>query len=170
MDDIARRARQFIEALPHARALGMRLEGFGEGRATLAMDYDDRFVGDPRTGVIHGGAVSALMDTASGAAVMSHPAAPAATPDATVPAAPYDAAVSMHRAIVGLPHERRAQRLASPTPSDNRISYGCINVPATFFDRTLLPLSKRRLPVVYVLPETRPWPTIFGAAARPSGT
>ncbi|MFZ0098374.1 MAG: PaaI family thioesterase [Gemmobacter sp.] len=79
MDDIARRARQFIEALPHARALGMRLEGFGEGRATLAMDYDDRFVGDPRTGVIHGGAVSALMDTASGAAVMSHPAAPAAT-------------------------------------------------------------------------------------------
>ena len=79
MDDIARRARQFIEALPHARALGMRLEGFGEGRATLAMGYDDRFVGDPRTGVIHGGAVSALMDTASGAAVMSHPAAPAAT-------------------------------------------------------------------------------------------
>lgn len=79
MDDIARRARQFIEALPHARALGMRLEGFGEGRATLMMDYDDRFVGDPRTGVIHGGAVSALMDTASGAAVMSHPAAPAAT-------------------------------------------------------------------------------------------
>lgn len=79
MDDIARRARQFIEALPHARALGMRLEGFGEGRATLAMEYDDRFVGDPRTGVIHGGAVSALMDTASGAAVMSHPAAPAAT-------------------------------------------------------------------------------------------
>jgi uncharacterized protein (TIGR00369 family) len=79
MDDIAERARQFIEALPHARALGMRLEGFGEGRATLAMDYDDRFVGDPRSGVIHGGAVSALMDTASGAAVMSHPAAPAAT-------------------------------------------------------------------------------------------
>lgn len=79
MDYIARRARQFIEALPHARALGMRLEGFGEGRATLAMDYDARFVGDPRTGVIHGGAVSALMDTASGAAVMSHPAAPAAT-------------------------------------------------------------------------------------------
>lgn len=72
-------ARSFIEALPHARALGMRLEAFGEGRAVLGMDYDPRFVGDPATGVISGGAVSALMDTASGAAVMAHEAAPLAT-------------------------------------------------------------------------------------------
>jgi hypothetical protein len=80
----------------------------------------------------------------------------------------YDAAVSMHRAIAGQPQERRAQRLASTTPKDNRISYGCINVPAAFFDNTLLPLSRRQLPVVYVLPETRPWTSIFDgkAAAR----
>ncbi|WP_149140983.1 PaaI family thioesterase [Gemmobacter caeruleus] len=79
MTEMLGRARQFIQALPHARALGMELEAFGEGRATLAMAYDPRFIGDPVSGVIHGGAVSALMDTASGAAVMSHPAAPGTT-------------------------------------------------------------------------------------------
>ena len=68
-------ARQFIEALPHSKALGMVLEEMGEGWALLTMPYDARLVGDPSTGVIHGGAVSALMDTASGTAVMCHPQA-----------------------------------------------------------------------------------------------
>ena len=77
--DKARIARQFIEAIPHAKALGMRIEHVGDGEAVIGMDYDARFIGDPATGVIHGGAVSALMDTASGAAVMSHPVAPALT-------------------------------------------------------------------------------------------
>ncbi len=72
-------ARQFIQAIPHSRALGMTLESIGEGRATISMPYDTRFIGDPATGVIHGGAVSALMDTASGAAAMSHPSAPVST-------------------------------------------------------------------------------------------
>ena len=66
-------ANQFISSLPHAKALGMRMVDIGEGTAVIAMDYDERFVGDPDTGVIHGGAVSALMDTCSGAAVMCHP-------------------------------------------------------------------------------------------------
>ena len=73
MPDIKAIARQFLDALPHSRALGMRLEAIEEGRAVIAMPYDVRLVGDPATGVIHGGAVSALMDTACGAAVMSHP-------------------------------------------------------------------------------------------------
>ena len=75
MPDTLTIARQFIEALPHSHALGMRLEAIGDGVATISMPYDARLIGDPLTGVIHGGAVSALMDTACGAAVMSHPAA-----------------------------------------------------------------------------------------------
>jgi uncharacterized protein (TIGR00369 family) len=72
-------ARQFIEAIPHAQELGMDLSEVGEGMAVISMAYDDRLVGDPDTGVIHGGAISALMDTCAGAAVMSHSAAPLAT-------------------------------------------------------------------------------------------
>jgi uncharacterized protein (TIGR00369 family) len=75
----AQLARQFIEAIPHSRALGMQLLAIGDGEAEIMMPYDARFVGDPVSGVMHGGAVSALMDTCGGAAVMSHPQAPAGT-------------------------------------------------------------------------------------------
>ena len=75
MPDATDTARSFIAALPHSRALGMQLEAIGEGVATITMPYSPALIGDPETGVIHGGAVSALMDTACGAAVMSHPQA-----------------------------------------------------------------------------------------------
>lgn len=70
---------QFIKFLPHAQALGMELESVEGGEAVISMPYADKLVGDPKTGVIHGGAVSALMDTCCGAAVMSHPSNQAGT-------------------------------------------------------------------------------------------
>lgn len=79
MSNLLTQARKFIEAIPHAKALGMRLTELGNGRAVIEMDWDARLVGDPATGVLHGGAVSALMDTASGASVMCHPSAPVST-------------------------------------------------------------------------------------------
>ncbi|MFW5642219.1 MAG: PaaI family thioesterase [Roseicyclus sp.] len=75
----ARIAREFIEAIPFSRALGMRLDEIGDGVAVISMPWSEALVGEPRTGVIHGGAVSALMDTCGGAAVMSHPEALSAT-------------------------------------------------------------------------------------------
>jgi uncharacterized protein (TIGR00369 family) len=77
--DTARIARQFIEAIPFSKALDMRLDEIGDGVAVISMPYNPALVGDPQTGVIHGGAVSALMDTCGGAAVMCHPEALAAT-------------------------------------------------------------------------------------------
>lgn len=73
-DKRAAMARQFMQALPHARALALDVQQVEDGRAVIAMPYDTKLVGDPETGVIHGGAVSTLMDTCGGAAVMSHPA------------------------------------------------------------------------------------------------
>jgi uncharacterized protein (TIGR00369 family) len=72
-------AHDFMQRLPYVRALGMTLTHVADGRAEVIMPYDPRLVGDPATGVLHGGAISALMDSASGAAVMSHPAATMAT-------------------------------------------------------------------------------------------
>ncbi len=75
----ARLAHQFMQAIPHSRHLGMQLTLIEEGIAETTMPYDPQLVGDPETGVIHGGAVSALMDTCCGAAVMSHPSSPMGT-------------------------------------------------------------------------------------------
>lgn len=72
-------ARQFMEAIPHARALGMEMVEIVDGEAEMRLPYDARWVGDPTTGVIHGGAVSALMDTCCGASVIAHPDNPGAT-------------------------------------------------------------------------------------------
>ncbi|HNE59564.1 MAG TPA: hypothetical protein PLI80_02265, partial [Ottowia sp.] len=67
----------------------------------------------------------------------------------------YDAALSMHR-VRQVAGEQRPQRLQTPGVADNRISYGCINVPDRFYDRTIDPLFARQSGVVYVLPETEP--------------
>ena len=71
--DKNRLAQQFMEALPHAQALGLFFENIGSGKAEMHMNYNKKFIGDPQTGVIHGGAVFALLDSCCGAAVLSHP-------------------------------------------------------------------------------------------------
>jgi hypothetical protein len=75
----------------------------------------------------------------------------------------YDSAVSMHAVVKGTEAERRAERLASPSPLDRRISYGCVNVPVHFFNTTLLPSFKKSDGIVYVLPETRDTRDVFRA-------
>lgn len=73
----------------------------------------------------------------------------------------YDTAVSFHRVRVANPSDRRLQRLATPTANDNRISYGCINVPVNFYNNVLRPAMTESGAVVYVLPETRSWQQVF---------
>ncbi len=68
----------------------------------------------------------------------------------------YKSGVALHRVITTNPKERRLQRLAAASPLEHRISYGCINVPAAFFDAIVEPAFAHTGGVVYILPETRP--------------
>lgn len=75
----------------------------------------------------------------------------------------YDAAISMHRLRATDAAERRPERLASPAADDNRISYGCINLPAAFYDAVAEPAVKKHGAVIYVLPEAKTLQQVFGA-------
>lgn len=75
----------------------------------------------------------------------------------------YEGAVSLHRVVTNKPAERRLERLATPTPLDNRISYGCINVPAKFFDKIVKPAFAKTTGIVYVLPEIKSKSEIFAS-------
>jgi hypothetical protein len=75
----------------------------------------------------------------------------------------YEAAISLHPVITSNPKERRAQRLATATPLDKRISYGCINVPAAFFKNVVSVAFNSTSGIVYVLPETRPARAVFSS-------
>ena len=75
----------------------------------------------------------------------------------------YEGAVSFHAVVKGKPEERRAERLASPLPSERRISFGCVNVPVNFFKTALHASFKKSDGMVYVLPETRSFNQVFAS-------
>lgn len=66
----------------------------------------------------------------------------------------YDDAIALHRVVTSNATERRLERLATPSVLDNRISYGCINVPVRFYEGVIQPLFKPANGIVYILPET----------------
>jgi hypothetical protein len=67
----------------------------------------------------------------------------------------YEESLSMHAVVKGTARDRRAQRLASPTHRDNRISFGCINVPKKFFKNVVVDQFSSKGAVVYIMPETK---------------
>lgn len=82
----------------------------------------------------------------------------------------YDAALSLHPVVTTRAADRRLQRLATATTEDNRISYGCINVPARFYEDVVQRAFHGTTGVVYILPETRSLADVFFtplAAGRP---
>lgn len=74
----------------------------------------------------------------------------------------YDTAIALHPVVKGTPAERRAERLNSATAQDNRISYGCINVPVEFYQKIISPAFTRTNGIVYILPEAGSAKKVFG--------
>jgi len=75
----------------------------------------------------------------------------------------YPTAISLHRVINTNPAERRLERIVSKAPADHRISYGCINVPAQFFDSVVDPAFRETQGIVYILPEVKEMRAVFPA-------
>lgn len=65
----SRIAQGIAEFVPHNRALGIRFVGLEEQGVTLSLPWNERLIGNPETRVLHGGAITALMDATCGTAV-----------------------------------------------------------------------------------------------------
>ncbi len=59
------------QVIPFNRLLGMQVLHIGDGEATIRLPYRDDFIGDITKPAIHGGVISALLDTTGGAAVFT---------------------------------------------------------------------------------------------------
>ena len=76
--------------------------------------------------------------------------------------------ITMHSVAKGTPAQRRAERLASVATDDNRISFGCINVPPAFFATILDPDFRPAQGIVYILPEKTTPGQLFGFQPTPA--
>jgi uncharacterized protein (TIGR00369 family) len=63
---ILERAQRFLSALRHCQVLGLTVHAIDSQRLTLRLPYSRQIIGNPETGVIHGGAITTLMDTTCG--------------------------------------------------------------------------------------------------------
>ncbi|OJT25678.1 thioesterase [Archangium sp. Cb G35] len=57
------------DSVPHNHELGLSVVDLGVAEATMRLPYAEKLVGNPETGVLHGGAVTTLIDAACGISV-----------------------------------------------------------------------------------------------------
>ena len=61
----------FIDVIPHNAALGLQFVESAIGQVVVDLPYHEKLVGDPETGVIHGGVITSMFDAVSGLALLS---------------------------------------------------------------------------------------------------
>jgi hypothetical protein len=75
----------------------------------------------------------------------------------------YDSGIAMHKMPAKRTKQHRQERMVSPDPAEHRITYGCINVPAAFYDQVVHPNFRRKGGIVYVLPDSRSVKSVFNS-------
>jgi hypothetical protein len=73
----------------------------------------------------------------------------------------YATAISLHAVVTSNPQEKRIERLKSPAVDDNRITFGCINVPRKFYTKVIQPTFQDTQGVFYILPDSRELAEVF---------
>jgi len=64
------RVQRFIGSLRHCQHLGIEPVSASHNELVVKLPYSEKIIGDPETRIIHGGAITTLMDTTSGTAIM----------------------------------------------------------------------------------------------------
>lgn len=72
----------------------------------------------------------------------------------------YATSVAIHTIPTGKPREKRRERMLSKTSEDNRITFGCINVPKAAYAK-IRQLFGKKGGYVYILPDTKPVEAVF---------
>ena len=62
---------RLIAHVPHARLLQMTVIDVAPGECRIRLPYSDRLVGNPETGVVHGGVITTLLDQCGGSSVLA---------------------------------------------------------------------------------------------------
>ncbi len=76
-DEIRRRLEgRYVAGVPHNKALNLRVSDYRPEHLSMCLPYQEQLVGNPETGVLHGGAITSLIDATCGGAVVVSLAAP----------------------------------------------------------------------------------------------
>lgn len=70
-EDYRRIMLRFMAGIKHSQQLGLELVDVWEGGLIVKLPYSEQIVGNPETGIIHGGAITTLMDQTCGMAALS---------------------------------------------------------------------------------------------------
>jgi len=72
----------------------------------------------------------------------------------------YATSVAIHTIPPGN-KENRTKRMLSPAIDDNRVTFGCINVPKAIYNGKIAPMFGKKGGYVYILPDSKPLEAAF---------